>query len=164
MRIWQWQALLGAALVMSSGLIWASSPVTPHTEYYKRIKTGEGLAPLTSSLFGDSISPSSGSTEFVVTDIDLPGNNALPVRLQRRLAVQSFKDRQPLGGFGSWDIEVPYMHATFDSIWKWNESGNGATQRCSQTFYPKTRTGVGTFEIWTGVQVRVPDQASRRCC
>ncbi len=161
MRIWQWQALLGAALVMSSGLIWASSPVTPHTEYYKRIKTGEGLAPLTSSLFGDSISPSSGSTEFVVTDIDLPGNNALPVRLQRRLAVQSFKDRQPLGGFGSWDIEVPYMHATFDSIWKWNESGNGATQRCSQTFYPKTRTGVGTFEIWTGVQVRVPDQGEQ---
>ena len=87
MRIWQWQALFGAALVMSSGGSWASSPVTPHTEYYKKIKSGEGLAPLTSSLFGDSISPSSGSTEFVVTDIDLPGNNALPVRLQRRLAV-----------------------------------------------------------------------------
>ena len=161
MRIWQWQALLVAALVMSSGWSWASSPVTPHTEYYKKIKSSEGLAPLTSSLFGDSISPSSMATEFVVTDIDLPGNNALPVRLQRRLAVQSFKDRQPLGGFGSWDIEVPFMHATFDSIWKWNESGNGATQRCSQSFYPKTRTGVGTFEIWTGVQVRVPDQGEQ---
>jgi hypothetical protein len=39
MRIWQWQALLGAALVVSSGWTWASSPVTPHTEYYKRSRT-----------------------------------------------------------------------------------------------------------------------------
>ncbi|TFZ46691.1 RHS repeat protein [Stenotrophomonas maltophilia] len=161
MRIWQWQALLGAALVVSSGASWASSPVTPQTEYYKKIRDSEMLAPLTSELFGDSVSLSTGATEFVVTDINLPGNDALPVKLQRRLAIQSFKDRQPLGGFGSWDIDVPYMHATFDSIWKWNESGNGANQRCSQSFYAKTRSGIASWEIWNGTKVHVPGQGEQ---
>lgn len=125
MRNWQRQVFLGALLV---GVVWpacAGSPLTPHTEYNKRIRTGEMISPLTSYLFGEKVSPSSGATEFVVTDIDLPGSNALPVRLQRRLSISSFKDRQPLGGFGSWDIDVPFIEGTFESINKWNTGGNG---------------------------------------
>lgn len=161
MRNWQQQVLLGAVLV---GLAWpafASSPLTPHTEYNKRIRTGEMISPLTSDLFGEKIIPSSGATEFVVTDIDLPGNNALPVRLQRRLSISSFKNRQPLGGFGSWDIDVPFIEGTFESTNKWNTGGNGATQRCGQPFYPKIPSIANLYEAWSGNKAHIPGSSDQ---
>lgn len=88
-----WQALSGLALITVCGSAVAESPITPYTEYHKRIRTAESVSPLTSELFGESVNLSSGSTEFVVTDIDVPGNDSLPVRLQRRLSIQSFKNR-----------------------------------------------------------------------
>ncbi len=156
MRNRQWQAWLGFCLMAMCGAAGAESPITPHTEYHKRIRTGEQVSPLTSELFGEQINLSSGSTEFVVTDIDLPGNNALPVRLQRRFAVQSFKNRTPWGGFGSWDVEVPYLHGTFSSTNKWNLGGNGATSRCSQLFAPSVPTQVNLYEVWNGNSAHIP--------
>lgn len=140
MRTWQWHILFAVSMVASS-VAQASSPITPFTEYHKRIRSGEMVSPLTSELFGEKVSLASGSTEFVVTDIDLPGNDALPVRLQRRLAIQSFKDRDPWGGFGSWDIDVPHIQGTFTSVDKWNVGYNG-TQRCSQAFTPRVPSNI----------------------
>lgn len=156
MRNWPLRGMLATVL---AGMAWsavASSPLTPHTEYNKRIRTGEMLSPLTSELFGEKINPSSGATEFVVTDVELPGNSALPVRLQRRLSIGSFKDRQPLGGFGSWDIDVPFIDGTFEATNKWNIGGNGATQRCAQPFYPKVPTIANLYEVWTGNKAHIP--------
>jgi len=157
MRIWQSRALFGFMLfALHGGLAAANTPITPHSEYYKRIRTGEMISPLSSDLFGERITLSSGATEFVVTDIDLPGNSPLPVRLQRRFAVQSFKDRTPLGGFGSWDIEVPYLHGTFDATSKWNVSSNGSTQRCSAAFFAKVPGAVSPYEVWSGHMAHLP--------
>ncbi|KAF1055453.1 MAG: hypothetical protein GAK43_00247 [Stenotrophomonas maltophilia] len=138
----------------------AASPLLPQHEQYKKIKAAETLAPLTSELFGDRVNLSSGSTEFVVTDIDLPGNNALPVKLQRRLVVQSFLEKTPVGGFGAWDIEVPYLHGTFDYMYKWDVGAN-ATQRCSQRFTPKTRSGILIWEIFTGYSAHLPGEGDQ---
>lgn len=159
MRIWQ--ALSSLLLIVVCGSAVAESPITPYTEYHKRIRTAESVSPLTSELFGESVSLSSGSTEFVVTDIDIPGNNALPVRLQRRLAIQSFKNRTPWGGFGSWDVEVPYLHGTFEASSKWNVGGNGATQRCSQLFAPASPTRVNLYELWNGNSAHIPGQGDQ---
>jgi len=153
--------LVSFALIIISGSAVAESPITPYTEYHKRIRTAESVSPLTSELFGESVSLSSGSTEFVVTDIDVPGNNALPVRLQRRLAIQSFKNRTPWGGFGSWDVEVPYLHGTFEASSKWNVGGNGATQRCSQLFAPASPSRVNLYEIWNGNSAHIPGQGDQ---
>ncbi len=131
-------------------------PVDPAYRIQQAIRTGEMLSPLTSELFGEKINPSSGATEFVVTDVELPGNSALPVRLQRRLSIGSFKDRQPLGGFGSWDIDVPFIDGTFEATNKWNIGGNGATQRCAQPFYPKVPTIANLYEVWTGNKAHIP--------
>ena len=156
MRNRQWQAWLVFCLVAVCSAAGAESPITPHTEYFKRIRSGELVSPLTSELFGEQVSLSSGSTEFVVTDIDLPGSNALPVRLQRRFVVQSFKNRTPWGGFGSWDVEVPYLHGTFSASTKWNVGGNGATNRCSQLFTPSVPTQVSLYEVWNGNSAHIP--------
>lgn len=160
MRMWQRHLLLAASL-MVCGAAQSSSPITPHTEYFKRIRTGEMVSPLTSELFGEKISLASRSTEFVVTDIDLPGNDALPVRLQRRLAVQSFKDRDPWGGFGSWDVDIPHIQGTFTLTDKWNVSSNGATQRCGQLFTPKVPTVVNTYEVWSGNTAHIPGESDQ---
>ena len=148
-------------LVALTGIASALNPLTPHEEYYKKIRASEMLQPLSSDLFGDSINLSSGSTEFVVTDIDIPGNAALPVRLQRRLAIQSFKEKTPLGGFGGWDIEVPYVHGTFDATYKWNEGGNGLTTRCSGAYYPKVTTPFRLHEMWSGTFAHLPGQGDQ---
>lgn len=161
MRSGQWRVVLGLSLMAACGLAAASSPITPHTEYHKRIRTGEMVSPLSSELFGEKISLSSGSTEFVVTDIDLPGNNALPVRLQRRFAVQTFKDREPLGGFGMWDVDVPYLQGTFEATYKWNTGGNGATQRCGQPFYPRVPDTINLYEVWSGNTAHIPGEGDQ---
>ena len=48
-----------------------------------RVSAAEAIAPLGDNIFGDSTNYYNGSTTFSVTDIDLPGNSALPVRVTR---------------------------------------------------------------------------------
>ncbi|MDR2961321.1 MAG: hypothetical protein LBV10_17530 [Stenotrophomonas sp.] len=79
MRIWQSRALLGFTLAaFCGGLAADNTPITPHSEYYKRIRTGEMVSPLSSDLFGERITLSSGATEFVVTDIGWGWPQAIP--------------------------------------------------------------------------------------
>lgn len=134
----------------------AVSPLEPYVEHEKRLRTSEMVSPLTSELFGDSVSLYNGSTEFSVTDIDLPGNNALPVQLRRRFKVGSFKEVEPLGGFGAWEVDVPYIYGTFDGIYKWDTASSGSTARCSQNWVPKTDSPFTLREIWHGNQMHIP--------
>ena len=52
-------------------------------EYQRREKAAEVMAPLGVDMFGDSVNNYTGALSFSVTDIDVPGNNALPVRIAR---------------------------------------------------------------------------------
>ncbi len=87
---------LGRALRLSACLLiasWqtmaqdASTSIDPYEEYGKHLRAAEEVTPLNSTLFGDQTSLYNGSTEFDVTDIDIPGNSHLPVRLSRRFVV-----------------------------------------------------------------------------
>jgi RHS repeat-associated protein len=72
-------------------------------------------------MFGDQTDHNTGSTSFTVTDIDVPGNSSLPVRLSRsmRVAVNDFAPPVPLGGgplnSAGWEIEVPHISGIFAS-------------------------------------------------
>lgn len=61
--------------------------IIPEYQYNKRVESSQSITALSDQLMGDSVSLYNGATEFAVTDIDLPGNNALPVRLVRRFPV-----------------------------------------------------------------------------
>ncbi|MEL1264111.1 RHS repeat protein [Pseudoxanthomonas putridarboris] len=135
----------------------SDSSLTPHLEHEKRLRAAEQVGPLKSDLFGDSVSLYNGASEFAVTDIDLPGNNSLPVQLRRRFKVESFKEVEPLGGFGNWDIDVPYLHGTFDAAYKWNTSSSGSTARCSSLWYPRTSTPFEITDIWAGNHMHLPE-------
>lgn len=134
--------------------------VQPEREYQKRVDAAQNLARLDDRLFGDNVSLYNGSTAFEVTDIDVPGNSQLPVRLSRRLAI----DLQPqgltpynalLGGLGNWDIDVPHIAATYPKDTGW------ASTRCSVGSVPPISDG--SFlrsEIWQGISVHVPGRGT----
>lgn len=135
--------------------------IAPYLEYQKQVIASQRVGALEEGLFGDAVSLYNGSTTFSIVDIDVRGSNNLPVRLSRRLQIEL----QPQAampydarflGVGNWDIDVPYMAATFDVAHGW------PTQRCSGTTAPAY--SVGAFlrhEIWQGVTIHVPSEPER---
>ncbi|NJN36250.1 MAG: hypothetical protein HC794_03335 [Nitrospiraceae bacterium] len=134
--------------------------VEPTREYQKRFEAAQNLARLDDRLFGDNASIFNGDTAFNVTDIEVPGNNGLPVKLSRRLEIEL----QPqgltsynalLGGAGNWDIDVPHIAATYPKDGGWNAS------RCSLGSVPPVT--VNEFlrsEIWQGISVHLPGRGT----
>lgn len=133
--------------------------LTPYLEYRKRIETAQNLAPLDNGLFGESTSLFNGSTSFRIVDIDLPGNNGIPVQFARQLGIElqpqstgpAYDSR--LGGMGNWSVEVPHVSATYPDSTGWYST------RCSGGSVPPL-TLMGRFfhrtEYWHGISVYVP--------
>ena len=139
--------------------------VEPYQEYRKRIESSQTLTALTDQMMGDSTSLYNGSTEFSVTDIDIAGNNALPVQLTRRLPIKiepaGVTSYNPdLGGAGNWDLDVPYISGMFDSRYGWGSSW-APNQRCSLLGVPQVSGAFNTADIWQGNTVHVPGGSDR---
>jgi YD repeat-containing protein len=147
-----------------------STGVEAYEEFGKRLRAAQEVTPLTSDLFGDHVSLYNGSVEFAVTDIDIPGNAALPVRFGRRLEIED--RRLPtghLGGLGDWDLEVPYIDGVFTREDGWTVQGTPYTvqsyNRCSLTNVPYMyRSGTSDWAppvfVWDGNQMHIPNVAS----
>lgn len=143
--------LLCAATVVGHGA--ASAQVLNWgEEYAKRIKSSENISPLGDDLFGDSIKLFNGTVSFSATDISLPGNNALPVRLTRAKNLQEHRFGLPLG---DWDIDAPYVggtHPDQPSVGYW-----APLARCTTVAAPPAVTvGSYTFtarDYWSGTQL-----------
>lgn len=158
--------LAGAGLVAAVQLFSPASaqsnyaPLMPYQENAKRIKAAEMVAPLKSDLFGESVSLYNGSTEFTATDIDIPGNSAIPVRLSRKLKVESLaNDSQILGGFGQWSLDVPYISGTFLETDPWMGSGNG--RRCSEFSVPRRRDQMEPWDFYSGTRLNIPGRGEQ---
>ncbi|MBD9468385.1 RHS repeat-associated core domain-containing protein [Pseudoxanthomonas sp. PXM01] len=157
MRIARLILAASAALLSISAL----AQTTPYQEYDRLVKANEMISPLSSDLFGDDVGLYNGSTGFTVSDIDIPGNNSLPVRLGRTFKVELRNDADSLGGFGAWDIEVPYITGVFPAGGKWDKSGLQPLPRCSAPFFPDVPAPFSLSDIWTGTQVHVPGRGSQ---
>jgi len=163
---------LGLSLLTASWQAVAqdNSSLAPYEEYGKHLRAAEEVTPLTSTLFGDQTSLYNGSTEFDVTDIDLPGNSHLPVRLSRRLAIDDRRlNPGNLGSFGDWDVEVPYIDGSFIDSDGWTVIGANNSQsyaRCSTTMQPYTVVDgnisivASATDIWDGDQLHIPGEIS----
>ncbi len=157
--------------VLAPGAITADVPL--YVEYDKRLRASEQLSALGSDLFGDQVSLYTGQTAFRHVDIDIPGNNALPVQLSRRYTISSLVDSQlfdvrggpgnPYGGMGNWDIEVPHIYGTFDSTYLWNLPLGATTQqpRCSEYWLPQVLEGFDVTDIWSGNKVSIPGKGEK---
>jgi YD repeat-containing protein len=143
----------------------AAQPMQPHQEYDKRLRSAEQVGALTSDLFGDAVNVYDQSTTFHQTDIDLPGTNALPVRLSRSLNVRPVPAYgiipKTYAGAADWNIDIPYVSGVFDSAFRWNVTVTGNTPRCSSAFYPRTELPNKIEDIWSGYTVNLPGQGAR---
>ena len=149
-------------LVLASAAALAQTANSDTQEWAKRIKTAQTVGALGSNLFGDSTNFYNGQTTFSVTDVDLPGNNALPVRVSRTL-VAAHPDRDDNAGLMSnWDLDLPYVSGVYPQGYGWRVAGTQPYNRCSSTTpQPPSATNapIGVFqahEFWRGNTLNVP--------
>ena len=168
-----WCALL-ATLVLSAPA-GAEDQHRVADEYARQVTAAQTIAALGAELFGERIDRYSGRTEFVATDVSLPGNDPLPVRIGRRFVAEDRGGVSFVRAFGDWDLELPRLHGIFartagSTNSGWLSSMPVPTQRCSiwGEFQapPPDASGSqgGTFtasEYWAGNWLHVPERASR---
>jgi len=142
-----------------------AADVQPYQEYAKRVHSAEHVSPLTDALFGESVNLYNGQTEFSQVDISIPGNDALPVQLVRRLSVEAIPYRMvpdKLFGAGDWDVDVPYITGMFDGFYKWNVDVAGlSSPRCSTPFFPGTSSNVRINDIFSGYTIHIPGAGNK---
>lgn len=91
----------------------------PWEEYGKLASSRQAVVALESaSLFGEQVDLYSGMLSFTATDLDLPGNSALPVAVRRKFVVTENDDRASNDfPFAEWEIDVPNVRGTFAITW-----------------------------------------------
>lgn len=124
----------------------AATGKEPWEEADKRFNASRKVSALGNNLFGDQISNSNGALSFSVTDVDLPGNNALPVRIARTFTVENRAAEIISGrtGYASdfmladWDLDLPNISGVYAS--DWTAGGSAPLNRCSAGKEPPSLT------------------------
>ncbi|MBK8069011.1 MAG: RHS repeat-associated core domain-containing protein [Rhodanobacteraceae bacterium] len=144
-------------------------------EHAKLIDQRRNLAALGPDLMGEQVNLQTGALSFVHTDIDLPGNSGLPVRLLRRFTVEPKRgnDNLRLAAFADWEMDVPYLSGTFAASTGWVVSAPGGhtMQRCAvplaiqavppqvppSDYHGDPTASFQAHEYWHGFQLHAPD-------
>jgi len=156
-----------AALAQDNG---QEAPLEYQEEWGDRIKKAEVLAPLGDNLAGDQVNYYNGQLSFTVTDIDLPGNSALPVRLTRTLSAADpgKTSSQAPNQAGGWDIELPYIGGIFAWNYGWRVDSSTPDSRCSSTtFRPPSARNMSESRFWAphtywrGNSISIPGAGSQ---
>lgn len=156
---------LTVTLIFAATNLLAQGTIRADQKYIEAIKKDSSVTPLGVDSFGDNVDLSNGSVEFKWTDIDVPGNNSLPVRLQRSLVVEDkyLSGGADLGGFGvAGSIDLPYLKGTFSSSGGWQVAGANPNARCSMYASPPSYTNISSSDYWSGNWMHIPgagDQA-----
>jgi YD repeat-containing protein len=126
---------------------------TVYQEQSKLIRAPQSVTRLGEDIFGDKINLYTGSLEFVQTDVSVPGNDALPVAVGRRLVVGREAEAGML--FGGWDLEIPHLHGIFSKElgWRSNIGPKGSFDRCTSFGAPPTApASQGRDSAWDGTE------------
>lgn len=127
-------------------------------KYLERVQQSQNVGSYSASSFGEHLNLKNGGVEFNWTDIDIPGSNSLPVRLQRSLVVedQSAGRSGSLGGFGvGGSLDIPYLKGIFLTS-GWQVSGATPNARCSIKSVPPGTTNIPSIDIWSGNWLHLP--------
>lgn len=90
-------------------------------EYINKIASTKIVSVLGDDLFGDQINSYSGTVNFSVTDVSIPGNSLLPVSLARKYEAKNRSSNSasspfPIefkGIFGDWDWDIPHLAGVY---------------------------------------------------
>lgn len=154
-RSWASWAALSVALIAPQAL----AEDAPWTQYDKTIAKKRDVASLTNDLFGDSVDLYNGRLSFHAVDIDLPGNNGLPVRLARSFNVVTRLEYSTQNPFANWELDVPSISGVYASkfaeiIYETNYTWDG--QRCSGALTPPTIGPYFAMDYWYGLSANMP--------
>jgi len=124
------------------------------------------------TIAGDLINPATGTVDFSVVDIDLPGNNERPVRLERWIPDQDLRSGGPTG----WHWKLPMIRGTYlDQVSGrgvktihfytegWRSGQNCETGSPTTTGYADEEGatwGLHGYMSWSGVLLHIP---RKRC-
>jgi hypothetical protein len=153
-------ARFGALVALASLFVSARSAGQEDLSYAeeltRKIQAAQAIGTLGSNLFGDETNWYTGQTTFRVVDVDIPGNNALPVRVARTRSTAPPDGGAQPGLMGDWELELPYVSSLVERSAGWR----GGATRCSS---PVGQPDVGAFaegEYWRGYSISIPGQAS----
>ena len=90
----------------------------------------------------------SGALSFAAVDVDLPGNDDLPMRIARKFSVESFGGARSsalylAGAFGDWELDLPMIHGTFSELDGFKVAGPSSLgrERCTGFDEPPPAAG-----------------------
>jgi RHS repeat-associated protein len=164
----------GNALFLTVLLFLATLPcvvqaqISTHVTYDDQIKKSRSFTALDENLFGDKISLQDGAVSFTQDDVVLDTNSNLKVAIGRMTPTRELQANTPqFNVFGyNWDLNVPYMMATYDTRDGWNTNLAADTRRCrSGLIRPGERTGpwpyyytqsIYAHMYWKGIQINIP--------
>ncbi|WP_306581143.1 RHS repeat-associated core domain-containing protein, partial [Dokdonella sp.] len=105
--------------------------VSQAVEYGRLIRGQHATGPLDNGLFGESVDYYTGETDFVTTDVSLPGSSALPVAVGRRFQIRNRSGGLPRGMFGDWDIDLPHVEGIVATGVGWTVPAAQHDARCT---------------------------------
>ncbi len=127
--------------------------VQPWEEYSKFIQARSTLSTQGPTLFGDDVNLYNGALSFAVTDIDLPGNSALPVQLRRVMAVGEDANDAIDPSMGGWGLDLPNVSGVYGGT-AWPAA------RCSNPNPPTVvvpgNTSYNADDYWQGLLANLP--------
>ncbi|MHC9086278.1 hypothetical protein ACYX7E_14805 [Luteimonas sp. RIT-PG2_3] len=147
-------------LTMWGNLAAQSSTRGPYVweKYGDRISASSAVAPLSNDVFGDRVSLSNGALSFSVTDIILPGNDALPVAFERQYSVHDRRWTQTEGMLADWDLNLPSLGGIFNPDWlvQVNTTTPATSARCSTQAGPPKKFDFSESDFWRGITLNIP--------
>lgn len=167
------RAGMAAAFVLAAaGPALSQGDASVYSEQHRKVRGSSNVDVLGPNLFGDQVSLYSGRVEFVQHDLELPGNNALPMGVARRLTTG--RDMVVASGmFGDWDLEIPRLHGIFATGynnfgWAVGDYAPDHYKRCSQYGAPPAGRPISAGnaiwepeEYWFGNNLYMPGQGSQ---
>jgi RHS repeat-associated protein len=168
--------VFSAAMLLPIGAALASKGVWE--EHEKLIKSAETVGTVGPDLFGEEINFQRGGFSLRVTDVSLPGNNALPVAFSRTFVTKTAggamkgTTTQPNvrdGALGDWEIDLPYIGGVFPQQTGWVYGNGLSSARCSAGIHgpdvrvPASGSEYSLFshhEYSQGVRISIPGQTN----
>lgn len=174
--------LLSAMYLLATSAAWSqSAPVSPESEYQKRIKVSEDIQPLGENPFGEQISLYNGALSFEQTDVSEAGIGPL-LQISREFHLPDISPSVAYhtylnNAFVDWSLEVPRLETMSAA----NGTGNlepldtaqwfftSSAQRCSSfasgpdmfVGFKGTQIDYMPQQWWHGYQLIVPGAGSQ---
>lgn len=135
-------------------------------EYGDKVGRSREMSVIGGGDFGEQVDTYMGGLSFSLVDVDIPGNNLLPVQFGRVFNVRNNVVPYAYRDFAlsDWEISLPSISADYASDWTANQGGQSSFRRCSVGSIVEARPmpitiGTETIfpeEYWNGITISTP--------